>query len=149
MELIYTKNYFNLAIIFILRLFKMVANQTDSFWIEQIFVTTFLVAEKCKSGKIYSRMYYVYGKACFSQKVFTSRLNMVCHFMPDLKRQFMERKHTDSPLKKIFHVQQSVKKVMLTVFLDMRDPITIDFLEKGETVNSASYCWLLRQKSPY
>ena len=36
-------------------------------------------------------------------------------------------------------IQQSVKKVMLTVFLDMKGPIPIDFLEKGATVNNASY----------
>ena len=37
---------------------------------------------------------------------------------------------------------------MLTVFWDMKRPITIDFLEKGATVNSASYCQL-KQYSPY
>ena len=34
---------------------------------------------------------------------------------------------------------------MLTIFLDMRESITIDFLEKSATVNSASYY----QNSPY
>ena len=29
LELVYSKNYFNLAKIFVLRLFKMLANQTD------------------------------------------------------------------------------------------------------------------------
>ena len=43
----------------------------------------------------------------------------------------MEWKHTDSPVKKKrFQVQWSVKKVMLTVFWDMKGRITIDFLEK-------------------
>ena len=31
----------------------------------------------------------------------------------------------------------------------MKGPITIDFFEKGASVNSASYCQLLRQNSPY
>ena len=52
---------------------------------------------------------------------------------------------------KKFWAEQSVKKVMLTVFWDMKGPITIDFLEKDATVNSASYSQLklLRQNSPY
>ena len=61
----------------------------------------------------------------------------------------MEWKHTDTLVKKKFWVQQSVKKVMLTVFLDMKGPIIIDFLEKGAVVKSASYCQLLTQNSPY
>ena len=32
---------------------------------------------------------------------------------------------------------------------NMKGPITIDFLEKGATVNFASYCQLLRHNSPY
>ena len=40
---------------------------------------------------------------------------------------------------KVFPTQLSVKKVMLTVFRDMKGPITIDFLEKGATLN----CFLL------
>ena len=34
----------------------------------------------------------------------------------------------------------AVKKVMLTEFWDMKGPTTIDFLEKGSTVKSESYC---------
>ena len=46
-------------------------------------------------------------------------------------------KYTDSPLKKKFRKQRSVKKVTLILFWDMKEPIAIDFLEKGLTVNSA------------
>ena len=38
---------------------------------------------------------------------------------------------------------------MLTVFLDMKGLITIDFFEKDATLNSASYCQLLWQNSPF
>ena len=44
---------------------------------------------------------------------------------------------------------RSTKKVMQTVFCDMKGPMTIDFLEKGTTVNSASYCQFLKENSPY
>ena len=39
----------------------------------------------------------------------------------------------------------AVTKIMVTVFWDMKEPITVDFLEKGATVNSSSYCQLLEQ----
>ena len=47
-----------------------------------------------------------------------------------IKRQSMEWKYTDSLRKKKFWVQQSVKKVILTVFWDIKGFITIDFFEK-------------------
>ena len=51
----------------------------------------------------------------------------------------MERKHTDSSVKKKFMIQGSVKKVMRTVLCGVNGLITIDFLEKGAAVNSAFY----------
>ena len=38
---------------------------------------------------------------------------------------------------------------MLIFFRDIKEAITIDFFEKGAAVNSASYCQLLKQNSPY
>ena len=83
----------------------------------------------------------MYGEACFSQKIFTKE--------PETKRQTMKWKHTDYPLKKRFQTQRGAKKVMLTVFCNMKGPMTIDFVEKGATLNSASHCQLFRQNSPY
>ena len=51
-------------------------------------------------------------------------------------------------MKKKFLAQQSVKKVMLTVFWDIKESITIDILEKGATINSASYCRYLSYVPP-
>ena len=59
--------------------------------------------------------------------------------------------NTDSPVKKKIWAQGSVTKVMLTVFWDMKGPITWFPLEKKKkkkkkkkstTVNSAYYCKL-------
>ena len=50
----------------------------------------------------------------------------------------------DSPVKEKLLAQQSVK-VMLTAFWDMKRPIIIDFLEKDASLNSASYCQLVKQ----
>ena len=74
MELVYIKNYFNLAKVFVLRLFKMAANHCCR--LEQRSVIKFLVTEKCKQCEIYKRMCDVYGKACFSLKMFTNGLNI-------------------------------------------------------------------------
>ena len=46
-------------------------------------------------------------------------------------------------------MQQSEKKVMLTIFWDMKGPTIIDFLEKGGTVNSDSHHQLLKQNQLY
>ena len=56
---------------------------------------------------------------------------------------------TNSLVKINFQVQWSVKKVMLTVFLDMKGFPTIDLLENGVAINHASYCHLPRKNSPY
>ena len=76
-------------------------------------------------------------------------LQMVCFFETESKRESMERKHIDSLVKKKFRAQWLVKKIILTVFKDIQGSITVDFLEKNPTVNSASYCQLLWQNSPY
>ena len=41
------------------------------------------------------------------------------------------------------------KKFSLTIFCDMKETTTIDFIEKSRTFNSTSYCHLLKQFSPY
>ena len=38
---------------------------------------------------------------------------------------------------------------MVIVVCEMKGPITIDLLKKGAGINSASYCQLLMQNSPY
>ena len=77
------------------------------------------------------------------------------HFSPkyvfyefESRRQSMERKDTDSPVKKKFRAQQSVKKIMMAVFWDMKGPVIIDFLE-GTIVHCPSDCQFVRQNSPY
>ena len=50
-----------------------------------------------------------------------------------IKKQSIEWKLTNSPVKKKFWPQWSVKKFMQTV-CDMKELITIDFIEKYETI---------------
>ena len=61
-------NYFNLADIFVLRLFKIEATQTERSWLEQRSVIKFLVAEKRKLCDIFGRMCDMLEEVCFSLK---------------------------------------------------------------------------------
>ena len=64
LELVYSKNYFNLPEIFLLRLFKMVTNQK----IEQKSIMKVLLAEKCKPCEIYCGLCDMHGKECFNHR---------------------------------------------------------------------------------
>ena len=56
--------------------------------------------------------------------------------------------NTVTAVKKEFRAQRSVKKVMLTVFLNVKGFITKDFLDKGATVDDAPDSQLLWHNSP-
>ena len=85
-----------------------------------------------------------YGKACFNHKLLTKRLNICLPLWAWVKKT-IHGVETYSLIMKKFQLPQSVKKVMLTVFWEMKGPATIDFLQKGITVNSTSNCELLSQ----
>ena len=62
-------------------------------------------------------MFDEYGEACFTPKnVYKHTKHGFATMSPSQKGQFIEWKYTDSLVKKKFWVQQSEKKVMLTVF---------------------------------
>ncbi|XP_067929080.1 histone-lysine N-methyltransferase SETMAR-like [Watersipora subatra] len=84
-----------------------------------------------------------YSKVCC--RLVTCDETWVAHYEPESKQQSLRWKHPSSCVTKRFRAQRSVKKVMLTVFWDVRGPITISFLEQGTTVNSENYCQLLQQ----
>ena len=66
----------------------------------------FWVAEKYKLCKIYCKLSEMYGEAYFCPIA----------YLPELKRKSTELKYTDYPLKKEFRAQQSINKVIVTVF---------------------------------
>ena len=121
LELVYSKSY----LIFQKYFYEVIQNvkSTECNRLEKKSVIKFLVAENCKLCEIYRRMCDAYREACFSQKKFMNRLNMglllwaIVHWLES---------HWLSGKKK-FQTQQSEKKNMLTVFWDMKNPITIDF----------------------
>ena len=84
----------------------------------------------------------VYGEAYFNPKILKNVIKLALPVRVWVEKTVNVIKHTDSPVKKKFWAQQSVKKVVLTFFRDMKWPISIYFLEKAFTVNSVSYCKL-------
>ena len=58
------------------------------------------------------------------------------HNDPDLKWQFLEWQHVNSPPKKKFKTQPSVGKMMYTVFWDGKGVFLLDFLDSGQIINS-------------
>ena len=111
---------FNLAKIFLFRLFKMATNQTEV--CQQILCDPVKFTEEC----VMCKEKHVWVKNCLQMSQ-----TWIFHYEYVSRRQFMGWKHTDSPTKKKYQVQRSVKEEMLRVFCDMTGTIIIDFLEKG------------------
>ena len=110
----------------------MVTNQIDRSWLE-----SGLSSNYCEVRTMGS-FCDVHGEASFSQRIFTNGLNMG---FP--QRGWVE--NTPTPVKKKFRAQRSVNKVMLTVFCNIKGPMTIDFPEEDAIINSVSHCRFHRQ----
>ena len=90
----------------------------------------------------------VYRETCFGQR---DAYEWAKHWIAitGLNRKDISLRGNTQTFQKKFQMQWSIMKVMLTVLCDRKRPTTIDFLEKTETVNTASHYQLLRQYSPY
>ena len=117
---------------------------------EQRSFIKYLLVEKCKPCEIYRRMYDLYREAYFSQRNLHKwvKHRFATTILIQKDSPWSGKTLTLQQKKKLW-VQQSVKKVMLTIIWDIKRPITFDLLEKIRTANSASFCQPLRQNSPY
>ncbi len=77
-------------------------------------------------------------------RIITGDESWISHFEPLLKHESATWKSPSSPHKKKVRQQQSVFKIMLTVFLDSSGPLYQHILSTNTTINSASYCKVLR-----
>jgi hypothetical protein len=68
----------------------------------------------------------------------------VHHITPETKRNSMMRKHPSSPTGNKFKTT-SVRKVMATVFWDMKGLLLVDFIHKNETINADRYIQTLQK----
>ena len=72
----------------------------------------------------------------FLLNIFTGDESWIHHFDPEEKRLSM---HTSSPRPKKFKTVPSAGKILLTVFWNSQRVYMTEFLEAGNTVNSARY----------
>ena len=72
----------------------------------------------------------------FFSKLLTGDETWVYYYEPETKQQSMEWHHSDSPRPKKFRGERSTNKLLATVFWDMHGFIAIDFLPRGQTMNS-------------
>jgi hypothetical protein len=71
--------------------------------------------------------------------IVTGDESWIHHFDPEEKRLSMQYRHTSSPRPKKFKTVLSAGKILSTVFWDSRSVYITEFLEAGNTVNSARY----------
>ena len=125
LKIVHCKNYFSPSKIFVLQLLKMVVNQKEHFRHELRFVVKNLVDTKCDKCGIYRKMSDVYGEAgLVKPKDAYKWLNM------DLPLRWAKVKMIEYILEMNIEekIEWSVKKLILTVFSDMKDPVIISFL---------------------
>ena len=79
----------------------------------------------------------------FLSRIVTTDETWVFHYEPESKRRSMEWKHVSSPVK--IQISEKFKESHAHCVLGQNGPITISFLERGNTVNSENYCELLTQ----
>jgi hypothetical protein len=77
-------------------------------------------------------------------RIVTGDESWVHHYQPESKRASMQWKHRGSPSSKTFKVTPPAGKVVLTMFWDSHGVLLAHFQKRGENVNSASYCEVLK-----
>ena len=82
----------------------------------------------------------------FLDRIISGDETRIHHYKPESKRQSMEWKHPQSPIKKKFKIQQSTGKLILTVFLDVKSPVLQRYLKSGTTISSLCYSYMLIDK---
>jgi [histone H3]-lysine36 N-dimethyltransferase SETMAR len=82
---------------------------------------------------------YASEGCAFMNRIVTGDESWAHHYEPETKRQSMQWHHIGSPTPKKFKLAPSAGKVMITVFWDVQGVLLIDFLPKGETINSVRY----------
>jgi hypothetical protein len=95
-------------------------------------------AQRMVSALSFLQQYAIHGN--FFRCIVTGDETWVHHHSPETKRASMEWKHPGSPRLKKFNMVKSADKVMAKVFWDSKGVLLVDFMEKGTTINAASYC---------
>ena len=75
----------------------------------------------------------------FLFNIVTGDESWIHHFDPEEKRLSMQYRHTSSPRPKKIKIMPSVGKILVTGFWGSERVYMTEFLEAGNTVNSARY----------
>ena len=75
----------------------------------------------------------------FLLNIVTGDESWIHHFDPEEEQLSMQYRHTSSPRPKKFTTVISAGKILFPVFWDSQRVYTTEFLEAGNTVNSARY----------
>lgn len=81
----------------------------------------------------------------FLSQIVTGDETWVAYVTPESKQQSMEWRHSTSPTKVKFKQTIAARKIMCTVFWDRKGMLLVDFLSRGDTINSATYCETLKK----
>lgn len=76
----------------------------------------------------------------FLSQIVTGDETWVAYNTPESKQQSMEWRHSTSPRKIKFKQTMSARKIMCTVFWDRKGVLLVEFLPRGDTINSETYC---------
>ncbi|GFW28691.1 histone-lysine N-methyltransferase SETMAR [Trichonephila clavipes] len=76
----------------------------------------------------------------FLERIVTGDETWVSHITPESKRQSMEWRHTNSPVRVKAKRTISTRKGMATVFWDRHEVLLVEFMQQGTTINAAAYC---------
>lgn len=82
----------------------------------------------------------------FLNRIVTGDETWVSYKTPESKRQSMEWHHSNSPSKPTKEKPNlNTRKLMATVFWDRKGLIHVEFMPRGETINSEAYCQTLNR----
>jgi len=81
----------------------------------------------------------------FLSRLVTMDETWLYHYDTETKQQSMQWRHSGSPRLIKFRVKKSAGKVLASIFWDQDGVLLIDYLPKGQTINSEYYSFLLVQ----
>ncbi|GFU75811.1 mariner Mos1 transposase [Trichonephila clavipes] len=76
----------------------------------------------------------------FLERIVTGDETWVSHITPESKRQSMEWRIRNSPVRVKVKRTISTRKVMATLLWDRHGVLLVEFMQQGTTINTAAYC---------
>jgi len=100
--------------------------------------------QRCQSSEQLLEFFRRYPNDFLSQLVTMDETWLYYHDL-ETKQQTMEWRHSGSPCPKKFQVQKSTGKFLASIFWNQDSILLIDYLPKGQTINTEYYSSLLVQ----